>query len=187
MRVGANRSRTERLTFRPCAPVRRGSYQRSLPSLEPAPGSRDTTTGAPPAGQLLLFRHHPQVVPLSVVSRNVRAVHINTVPWTARSSHVITRQIGRGYLVRALPCRQNPLDVPRPRRTVALFGYCFGPLLPLLPSSVSVVVHHFLGDVFRVANRRSAAGPTVGATRPAFPTCPVGVVWTRAASTVTRN
>src|SRR5712691_260340 len=53
--------------------------------------------------------------------------------------------------------------------------------VPLLPSSLAVVFHHLLGNVLLVAKRRSAAGTTIRAAAPAPPTCPVGVVWTRAA------
>jgi hypothetical protein len=46
--------------------------------------------------QLLLFRHHPKVVPLSVVGRNVRAVHVNRVAGTALLSQANARESGRG-------------------------------------------------------------------------------------------
>jgi hypothetical protein len=62
---------------------------------------------------------------------------------------------------------------------------CHSDELP--PSFFPVFLHHFLHQVARVANWGSATGPTVGASFTAPPTGPVGIVRTRAISTVARN
>src|ERR1700693_4473991 len=54
----------------------------------------------------------------------------------------------------------------------------------LLPCSLPVIFHHFLSDIVRVANWRSATRPTVGAAFTALSTRPVGVVRARTISSV---